>query len=109
MEIDKELIREIVTETIKELKRSGILKDFQQLAYAEASSILSAYYNDGETDSEIRKVIESMNDDQYIKIIPLYFSYGYTLEQIAEVFDVEVSTVTRNKKRLCLEIYNQIQ
>lgn len=109
MDYDKEFIKEIVRQTVEELKRSGILKNDTALSYAEITSVLSAYYNDGEADPVIRTALKDLENDTYYKIIPLYFSYNYTIEKIAEVFDVEVSTIYRNKKRLCLAIYNAVQ
>lgn len=107
--MDKKVIRVIVRETIEELKRSGLLKSLDEIAYSEMSAMLSAYYNAGENDSVIREAIKKTENDPYYKIIPLYFDYKYTIEQIAEVFDVEISTITRNKKRLCIQIYNAMQ
>lgn len=106
---DKELIREIVNETIKELMRNGMLKSVSDMAYSEITDILKGYYDTGETDKSISKVLEAVSGDPYFKIIPLYFSYGYTIEEIAEAFDVEISTISRNKKRLCLDIYNRLE
>ena len=105
----EEEVRMVVRITIEELKRGGLLKGFSDIAYTEAASLIQAFYEDGETDPVIRKAIEDLKEDQYIKIIPLYFSYGYTIEKIAELFKVEISTITRNKKRLCLAIYNAVQ
>lgn len=105
----EEEVRAVVKMTIEELKKGGLLKGFSDIAYAEASSIIQAFYEDGEADPVIRKAIEDLKEDQYIKVIPLYFSYGYTIEKIAELFKVEISTITRNKKRLCLAIYNAVQ
>ena len=107
--MDEKLIKLIVKETIEELKRSGILKSFNELAYSEITAILKAYYDEGETDSVITMALNDIESDPYYKIIPLYFRYNYTIEKIAEVFEVEISTITRNKKRLCLAIYNAIQ
>lgn len=107
--MDDESIRKIVKETIEELKRQGFLRSTNELAYAEISSILAAYYQEGQEDEIIRKAVEALQSDPYYKIIPLYFDYGYTIERIAEAFCVEISTITRNKKRLCLQIYNSIQ
>lgn len=109
VEYDKDLIKAIVRETIEELKRSGILKSFNELAYAEVTSVLTSYYKDGQTDTIVRNALKELESDIYYKIIPLYFDYNYTIEKIAEVFDVEVSTIRRNKKRLCLAIYDAIQ
>lgn len=107
--MEREEIKLIVKETIEELKRSGILRSYNELAYAEVTSVLTAYYEGGESDTAVTEAIKGIEGDTYYKIIPLYFSYGYTIERIAEVFGVEISTITRNKKRLCLAIYNSIQ
>lgn len=107
--MEREEIKLIVKETIEELKRSGILRSYNELAYAEVTSVLTAYYDDGECDAAVTEALRTIEDDTYYKIIPLYFRYRYTIEKIAEVFGVEVSTITRNKKRLCLAIYNSIQ
>lgn len=102
-------VRKIVIQTIQELKRSGLLRSASDLNYTEVSSVLTAYYDTGEQDKIIRRAIESIKGDAYYKIIPLYYSYGYTIERIAEELGVEVSTIVRNKKRLCLKIYEQIE
>lgn len=109
MKYDNDFIKEIVRQTVEELKRSGILKNDNELAYAEITSVLTAYYNEGESDPVITAALKDLEHDTYYKIIPLYFSYNYTIIKIAEVFGVEVSTIVRNKKRLCLAIYNAIQ
>ena len=107
-EMDKKMVRLIVRETIEELKRTGLLQTVNEMAYGEITNILYDYYKDGMCDHEISKALKVLDGDPYAKIIPLYFCYGYTIERIAETFDVDVSTVTRNKKRLCLSIYNAI-
>lgn len=107
--MDKATIREIVRETIEELKRGGMLKSGNELAYAEISAVLNTYYNDGATDCRVKNALKQFEKDPYFKIIPLYFDYNCTIENIAERLEVEVSTITRNKKRLCLLIYNALQ
>lgn len=108
-EMDKELVRQIVRETIEEMKRQGLLTSVSELAYSEATSLLSDYYKDGMADELVSAAINDLSGDKYKEIIPLYFGYGYTIERIAEIYDVDVSTITRNKRRLCLSIYNSIQ
>lgn len=105
----QELVKATVRETIRELKRGGLLKSESDIAYTEATAILKSYYVDGETDTAVASALHELSDDPYYNIIPLYFRYGYTIERIAEYFDVEISTVSRNKKRLCLELYNLIE
>lgn len=100
-------IRTIVRVTIEELKRSGILKPYNETAYAEASEMLRAYFS-GDSDERIETALKHLERDPYYKILPLYYDYGYTIEKIAEHFEVEVSTIVRNKKRLCLAIYAEV-
>lgn len=106
---DKEFVQAIVLEIIKQLKRNGLLKSVADSAYHEATAILRRHYKNGENDPAVAAALKQLENDTYYKIIPLYFSYGYTIEEIAEVFDVEISTISRNKKRLSLEIYNMIE
>lgn len=106
--LDRLLVQEIVQGTIKELKKSGALKSVAAMAYADATEMMRKYYRGGEADTAVKTAMESIADDPYFKILPLSFRYGYTLEDIAEVFEVEISTISRNKKRLCLEVYGQV-
>ena len=106
---DRELIQATVNETIRQLKRNGLLKSVTDLAYHDATAVLKRHYADGESNAAVASALQELSDDPYYKIIPLYFSYNYTIEEIAEYFDVEISTISRNKKRLSLEFYNLIE
>lgn len=104
----KEYIDIAVRRTINELKKSGLMRDTNNALYDEATEILSNYYETGKNEASITYAIQSMRFDPYYRIIPLYFERGYKLESIAEELGVDVSTIVRNKKRLCLEIYAKI-
>ena len=108
-ERELEIIRETAKQTILQLKKDGLLKDATDIAYGEISTRLEQYFRDGETDPEVTEAIRQLEADPYHKIILLYFRYGYTIEAIAESLDVDVSTITRNKKRLSLRIYEALQ
>ena len=108
-EHEKEIIQATVQETIKQLKKSGLLKNVTDIAYHEATAALRKHYKDGENNAAVAAALKEIEQDPYFKIIPLYFRYGYTIEEIAEVFDVEISTISRNKKRLSLDIYGLIE
>lgn len=103
---EREFIRQVVRETIAELAAKGLLRDNKDALYAEAAASLRAYYADGQKDETVRKAVEALKGDRYFKIIPLYFYYGYTNEEVAEALECDTTTVVRNKKRLCLEIYS---
>lgn len=101
-------VKQIVKETIIELKKQGFLKDDESLKYAEAASMIKRYYTEGETDISIRTALKTISSDPYSKLIPLAYDYGYSNLQLAEVFGVDVTTVKRNKKRLCLQILSAV-
>lgn len=103
------MIRDIVRETILELSRNGLVKSFNDIAYAEITSILKTYYESGAGDEAITAALQAVSGDQYFKIIRLYFGCEYTIEAIAEKLEVDISTIVRNKKRLCMEIYKRLQ
>jgi DNA-binding NarL/FixJ family response regulator len=84
------------------------MKGSDNAVYADASEILLNYYRSGKHEASITYAIQGLRFDPYFRIIQLYFEEGKTIEQIAEVLGVDVSTVMRNKKRLCLIIYNEI-
>lgn len=109
MNHDAEEIKKIVAETIRQLKKEGILKSETEISYHEISARLRQYFRDGETDPEVAGAIEKLKDDPYIKIIPLFFRYGYTIEAIAETLGTEPRTIYRNKKRLSLRIHDLLE
>lgn len=100
----KKIISDTVDATIQRLKEAGLLKDAQDIAYHEITARLRQYYRDGETDQEVMEALRKIEDDEYYKILPLFFRYGYKVEAIAEAFDVEPRTIFRQKKRLSLEV-----
>lgn len=104
----KEIVRETVRETLSELKRAGALKDAEKIAYEEATQIIRKYFRDGKEDAAITYAIRGLRFDPYFPIIELCFEEHRTNEQVAEKLGVELSTIVRNKKRLCLAIYDAI-
>ena len=106
----REEVREIVRETVDELRRKGLLRIRDEgQAYGDIAEVLKRYYETGEGSEALIQALGEIRDDQYGDVIPLYYSYGYTIDKISEAYGVEVSTVVRNKKRLCMEIWRRIQ
>ena len=103
----KEEIREIVEMTVKTMKKEGMTKDFREMVYREMSRMLHGHFND-EYSEKVARAMEDVKTDPYYVIIPMYYGKRMTHEQIAEKLAVEVSTITRNKKRLCAEIYARL-
>lgn len=104
----RKIIELTVKKSIAEYKKSGILKDSENVAYSDVSAILSNYFGSGKKDASITYAIQGLRFDPYARIISMYFEQRKTIETIAEELGVDISTVVRNKKRLCLAIYNEI-
>lgn len=105
----KEYIDLAVRRSVEEYKRAGLLEMSSNGAYGDAVDIIRGYYQSERKDAGVTYALEALRFDPYFRIIPLYFAEGYTHEEIAGIFGVDVSTVSRNKKRLCLEVYNELQ
>lgn len=100
----EEEIKKIVRMTVKAMKKEGMTKNFSEVMYREMARRLYSHFNEEYSD-EVAKALNEVQKDMYFSIIPLYYGKRMTHEQIAEKMSVEVSTITRNKKRLCIEIY----
>lgn len=104
----KSLIKQTVKESVAEYKRSGLLDDGEGACYSDACELLQAYYDGGKKDVRISYAVQSVRFDPYFRILEMYFERREKIETIARDMRVDVSTVTRNKKRLCLEIYKDL-
>ena len=107
--MDKQEVKEIIEMTVKELKNQHMLKETSDAIYIDVSERLTKYYRSGESDPLIKAALEEFKDDMYIDILYLYYRDNMTIERIAEELTVDISTVTRNKKRLCLSLYNLLE
>lgn len=104
----KAYIDSAIRGTVRELKKQGLINEDHKAGYAEVITRLKVYYKNDKHDEALTDALLKLQGDPYINIIPLYYCSGYTLEQIANIYSCEISTITRNKKRLCMEIYKLI-
>lgn len=103
-ELTEKEIKAIVKQTVIELKRSGLLKRSDDVAYSEMSERLFEYFRKPGRDKELEAALDKVRGDYYFGIIQLYYQKKYTIDWIAEAYHCEVSTITRNKRRLCLRL-----
>ena len=108
-EMSEAEIKSVVKKTVQEMMRNGLLKRADDVAYSEISSRLFEYYKAPERDPQLGAALEKVKKDYYFKIIQLYYGKRNTIDQLAEEFQCEISTITRNKKRLCLKLYLMLQ
>jgi RNA polymerase sigma factor (sigma-70 family) len=69
----------------------------------EADYIESRKASMERTKREIQRIdraLETIQDDQYYEIIPMKYFDNYTIDDIAERFEKDASTIKRNKNRL---------
>lgn len=104
----KEYIDYAIKRAVSELKKSGVIRDSKDMIYSDISYMLTAYYRQGEKIPKLEEALASVQKDTYFPVIPKYYQQGIRLEDIALQMGVDVSTITRNKKRLCLEIYIEL-
>ena len=108
--MDKEtkgMIRQMVEQCVREyIQRNP--DDASAVIYNDVSELLFDYYKYGEKDVAVGYAIHAQRSDLYFRIIPMYYKDNQTLEYIAMVMGVDISTIVRNKKRLCMEIYKNI-
>lgn len=117
MEI-REIIDEVTTQTVIKLKKSKLLAD-KNISAAQKTEELLKHYDkykiaiaaDKENTMKTQKLIKiidralkTIKDDPYYKIIELFYFEHKTRAEIAEIFNVDDKTISRNKKRLVKEI-----
>lgn len=103
------LIAETVRETVREMKHSGLLKRADDVAYSEISNRLYQYYEDRENDPEMGAALEKIRGDYYAGVLEMYYRQKLALDWIAESYHCELTTISRNKKRLCLRLFQLLQ
>ena len=98
----------VVEKTVTSLKNNGMLKESDEMKYADISYMLTDYYQNGQNVPKIERALNGIKGDDYYEIIPYYYGDGMKIENIAKVLGVDTSTIVRNKKRLCMTIYTSM-
>lgn len=102
----EEQVKKVVAETVLQIKKQDMYGDWKTPAYKEMSERLFTFYRTKcVNDPELKKALQDISQDEYFRIIPLFYRDNVTLEAIAEDMDVEDSTIVRNKKRLALQLH----
>lgn len=103
--MDKGEVQIIVMQTIKELRRQGLLKDDYSVMLKEIEPEIRLFFSKRQNEG-IERFLYDYSEDPYIDIIYLHYRDNVTIERIAEVMDKDISTIKRNKKRLIKKMYD---
>ena len=106
--MNKEEVQSIILMTLKELKRQNLLKDTYSVILKEVEPVVKEYFC-RKNNKNIELFLVSYSDDPYIDIIYLHYRDGITIERIAELMNKDISTIKRNKKRLIMTMYDQLE
>lgn len=101
--------KESASETVRALRSAGALKDQRSIIHKRISTKLTEFYKHDQSDENMKRALKCISEDEYFDIIPLFYYVGNTIEHIASAYDVDLSTITRNKRRLCYEIHELLE
>ena len=102
------IIKQTARATIEELKAAGAI-DQNGMIYKDVEKLLRDYYKHDKDNAQLERILQEIKTDSYFDIIPLFYYSGNTIEHIASLYDVDTSTIARNKKRLCFKIYTLME
>ena len=90
--------------TIDELDQRGRLQPSYRDILSKVEGKLKRFFA-GEKMHDVAAALTELSDDAYIDVIYLQYRDGKTLEWIAEALERDSRTITRNKKRLIIRLY----
>ena len=96
--------REIVQMTVAELRRNNMLKTNRTSSFQKTEKILYVYPDIADVDEPflclLNKSLEKLKSDPDFEILEMKYFQKMTHEEIAELIDVDTSTVTRRKNKI---------
>lgn len=109
--MDKQEVREIVKITLEEILRSKLVvtDSYRYILEVVEARFMRFFNNANKSDPALLQALKQLSDDEYIDIIFLLYRDCVTIERVAEIFDKDVSTIKRNKKRLIKLIYEALE
>ena len=108
----EELIKKTVNETVLRLKVAGLMKNTNKTPHQKTEDLLrnyQAFTMSGDPAAEkmiqrIEMALRVIKEDPYYDVIIMYYIEGKTREDIADLLNTSVTTVSRNKSRLISRI-----
>ena len=104
--LDEKEIKRIVSMTVDDLTDKKMLRSCDDdLVYRFMSMQLRKHYHEHKSDI-VENAIACVQNDPYLKIIPMYYKNDMTITAIAVELACDRATVSRNKKRIVMQIYD---
>jgi RNA polymerase sigma factor (sigma-70 family) len=102
--MNENFVKNIIHQTICELKRNNLLKTTQTSPFQKTEKLLYVYPDIEEVDDVVldalRDSLEKLEDDEDYSIIEMKYFEKMTHEEIAEELFIDPSTVTRRKNKI---------
>ena len=99
-------IKSVVKETLNQLLNGNMINYGDTVIVNHIAELLKAHYN--KPDPLITQALDSLKSDYYYGVLEDYYGKGLTLERLSEKYNADISTIMRNKKRLCIQLYKLI-
>lgn len=96
-------VKSVVAETLDQLLHGKMIKYNDLVVYERMSEKLRAHYKCA--DPLIDCALEQLRSHTYYGVLEMYYRDNMTLEEIAEHYYCDVSTIVRNKKYLCIKVF----
>lgn len=94
---------------MKKISEKATKEEMQKEIYILAAKKIKQYYETGEP-AEVGQAIEKIyEENEKAIIIEKYYKEEKTIEQIARELRYDYSLIVRAKKKLCIEVYWQLQ
>lgn len=104
-------IKKIVSLTVDEMIQRQLLytnRDYRHILKVVDAKLYTFFSHKGKC-PEIGTILRSLSNDPYIDVIFFQYRDRLTMEEIAEEFGKDVSTIKRNKKRIVTAIYKALE
>ena len=103
------IVEAAVVKTVRELRKNGLLKRSDDVAYNEIGARLYEYYRIPDNDPEMAAALAAIQSDPYADVLKWFYRDHKSIDETADRVPCDRVTALRNKKRLCLRLYQILQ
>ena len=101
--MQKTEVKEVVSETLNQLLKGNMIKYSDLIICDQIGERLKIHYK--EYDESLAVALEQLKSHPYYGVLEMYYRDNMTLEQISETYYCDLSTIQRNKKHLCIKLF----